>query len=264
MITNTLTSRLSLLSTTIAKNSSRLQYVIKQQPKQQYYSSSSSSSYITSSSLLFNKWNTNKVTSTFNNTSSPPTLSSSISNSYFYRYFTNSKVLLQQNNNKSEDEGSNQPTTNIETNVVGRGMDKEVAFYAEEDPNIQSVYNDQGIKVEPRYYIEFTCTYKGPEMKEECGYRSKKTFSKHAYHKGVVIIKCEGCEKLHLIADHLGWSGYDGGKTIEEWMEQKGVPIQRYMIEQDKSSDDVDEQPKSLGGTNDNNNNNNNSGNSKQ
>ncbi|KAA0183781.1 DNL-type zinc finger protein [Fasciolopsis buskii] len=48
-----------------------------------------------------------------------------------------------------------------------------------------------------KMYIEFTC--------KKCGHRSKKYFSKHAYLHGIVIIRCDGCQNLHLIADNLGW-----------------------------------------------------------
>lgn len=36
-----------------------------------------------------------------------------------------------------------------------------------------------------------------------CQKRSQETFSKQAYHHGTIIIRCEGCRNLHLIADHL-------------------------------------------------------------
>ena len=29
--------------------------------------------------------------------------------------------------------------------------------------------------------------------------------SKKSYEKGVVLIRCDGCDNLHLIADNLGW-----------------------------------------------------------
>ena len=29
--------------------------------------------------------------------------------------------------------------------------------------------------------------------------------SKKSYEKGVVLIRCDGCENLHLVADNLGW-----------------------------------------------------------
>ena len=45
--------------------------------------------------------------------------------------------------------------------------------------------------------IMFTCNV--------CQHRSARTFSKDAYEVGVVLIRCEGCDNLHLIADNLGW-----------------------------------------------------------
>lgn len=32
-----------------------------------------------------------------------------------------------------------------------------------------------------------------------------KQFSEHSYEKGVVLVRCPGCQNLHLIADRLGW-----------------------------------------------------------
>lgn len=29
--------------------------------------------------------------------------------------------------------------------------------------------------------------------------------SKKSYQEGVVLIRCDGCDNLHLIADNLGW-----------------------------------------------------------
>ena len=52
-------------------------------------------------------------------------------------------------------------------------------------------------KIEGTLYLEFTCN--------KCEFRSKKTISKQAYQEGVVLIRCDGCENLHLIADNLGW-----------------------------------------------------------
>ncbi|VDN16713.1 unnamed protein product [Dibothriocephalus latus] len=45
--------------------------------------------------------------------------------------------------------------------------------------------------------IEFTCN--------KCKHRTKKYFSRQAYTKGLVIIRCPSCQALHLIADNIGW-----------------------------------------------------------
>lgn len=44
--------------------------------------------------------------------------------------------------------------------------------------------------------VLFTCTV--------CSHRSAALMSKQSYTSGVVLIRCDGCKKLHLFADHLG------------------------------------------------------------
>lgn len=65
-------------------------------------------------------------------------------------------------------------------------------------------------------YIEFNCNV--------CNYRVAKTFSNHSYTKGVVIVKCSGCKNLHLIADNLGFTGYDE-KNIEQIAANRGQVV---------------------------------------
>lgn len=38
-----------------------------------------------------------------------------------------------------------------------------------------------------------------------CDHTLHKTFTRQSYEQGVVIIRCDSCENLHLIADNLGW-----------------------------------------------------------
>jgi protein import protein ZIM17 len=67
--------------------------------------------------------------------------------------------------------------------------------------------------------IVFTCTV--------CETRSAKQFTEQAYRNGVVLVRCPGCENLHLIADRLGYfeDKGDGGWDIEKAMAKMGENV---------------------------------------
>lgn len=69
--------------------------------------------------------------------------------------------------------------------------------------------------------IVFTCSV--------CNTRSAKQFTQHAYDHGVVLVRCPGCQNLHLIADRLGWFDDTNGSTFDlSTLEQMtGQPVQR-------------------------------------
>jgi protein import protein ZIM17 len=64
--------------------------------------------------------------------------------------------------------------------------------------------------------IVFTC--------KVCNTRAAKQFTEHAYQHGVVMVRCPGCEKYHLIADRLNFFG-DDSWDIETFMASMGENV---------------------------------------
>lgn len=107
-------------------------------------------------------------------------------------------------------------------------LQHEAFEYHEKQPHQQpesttSNVEDANKAIEPRLGIMFTCN--------KCQTRSFKTFSKHSYEKGVVIVDCDGCKSHHLMADHLGWF-QDETKNVEEFLAAKGQKVTKVTTEQ--------------------------------
>jgi protein import protein ZIM17 len=55
-------------------------------------------------------------------------------------------------------------------------------------------------------------------------------FTKRSYHHGIVLIRCEGCEGIHLIADNLGWFD-DTSINVEDIITRKGEEYRKLSVE---------------------------------
>ena len=74
----------------------------------------------------------------------------------------------------------------------------------------------KGVSAREAYLFVYTC--------KVCGERSERKISKQAYHHGVVLVKCPGCEKNHLVADNLKWFD-DKPINIQSIMEGQGESV---------------------------------------
>ena len=77
----------------------------------------------------------------------------------------------------------------------------------------------------------YTCAVEG------CGTKQARTFTKDSYEKGVVLLRCEGCNSLHLVADNLGWFEADGvykgtNTNIEQILAAKGEKVQKFISDE--------------------------------
>ncbi|KAL3478091.1 DNL zinc finger-domain-containing protein [Aspergillus californicus] len=77
---------------------------------------------------------------------------------------------------------------------------------------------------EPQYQIQFTC--------RPCGERSTHTMSKHAYHRGTVLIRCPKCENRHVISDNLKIF-FENRKTLDDILAEGGQKIMRGQLSGD-------------------------------
>jgi DNL zinc finger len=83
------------------------------------------------------------------------------------------------------------------------------------NPTSLSKNDDKPFVANHKFQIQYTCNI--------CETRNTNTISRLAYRQGVVIARCKGCQNQHLIADHLGWTNYEGGfqgnetNTIEDY-----------------------------------------------
>ena len=70
--------------------------------------------------------------------------------------------------------------------------------------------------------LRFTCTHAAADEAR----MTTKLISKRAYERGVVLVRCDCCDRNHLIADHLGWFGEEG-QTVEDIMHARGEAVGR-------------------------------------
>lgn len=127
----------------------------------------------------------------------------------------NQRYFSSDHDRKSQQEQQQQQQE--QTNVMIAPSDLELAIQAvatENEKETTGLTNIPGAQLGGRKLaLVFTCNV--------CNTRAAKQFTEQAYRHGVVMVRCPGCEKYHLIADRLGFF-QDKSWDIEQAMAALG------------------------------------------
>lgn len=91
------------------------------------------------------------------------------------------------------------PPENLKIKASSTSVGGEEIDYFRTEGGISILDKVPGVKADngQLYVLSFRCN--------KCNTQSIRSFTKHAYHKGVVLVRCGGCPHIHLVADNLGW-----------------------------------------------------------
>lgn len=128
---------------------------------------------------------------------------------------------LSTGNDKNKDNEKLDPTLSDTTIISAEDAKLAMEAASTEQEGLTNLPGTGGKSGQKQLAIVFTCT--------KCNTRSAKQFTEQAYRNGVVLVRCPGCQNLHLIADRLGVfedQGEDGqGWDIEKAMANIGENV---------------------------------------
>lgn len=140
----------------------------------------------------------------------------SLSNSLFGRNHVYGRLFQRQLSVIRE--ANEAPVTNVCNSSNSATETAKVPSPATASEELMVKYKSQ-LKINPRhdFMMVFTC--------KVCDTRSMKMASRESYENGVVMVRCGGCDNLHLIADRRGWFGEPG--SVEDFLASQGEEFKR-------------------------------------
>ncbi|KAF3789381.1 DNL-type zinc finger protein [Nymphaea thermarum] len=118
-----------------------------------------------------------------------------------------------------------------EVSTSNPGEDASMSYSYKADSSIENLKGNSSVHYKALSNLKASARHDMVMMYtcKVCETRSARTACRESYEKGIVVVRCSGCNNLHLIADRLGWFGEPG--SVEDFLAARGELVKKGSLE---------------------------------